>query len=223
MCEYHDMPRFAETGDGFYLDHPTLRRFIAQVDSLRSTYDDPHAIVSAIRPAFTKLLADLDWLSPQFMNPVEQSGMGSGIGMWLLYKAPDDSLAFSSLVVPPGAQTPVHDHLAWGIVGLYRGEQDEEVFVRKDDGSDAGLAVLELAEAKRLAPGDCYELLPENDIHRVRTTSDVASISLHLLGNNNGCIWRHQFMPDRMAVKPFKSGWLNVPCNDDVLDRDSSD
>jgi hypothetical protein len=74
---------------------------------------------------------------------------------------------------------------------------------------------IDLAEAKKLSPGDLYELLPENDIHRVRTTSEVASISLHLLGNNNGCIWRHQFRPEERAVKPFKSGWLNVPCDEE--------
>jgi predicted metal-dependent enzyme (double-stranded beta helix superfamily) len=215
MCDFHEAANTAASADGFYLDHPTHRRFIERVNEIRATQDDPHAIVAAVRPAFEELLADPDWLSPNFMASVATSGMGSGIGMWLLYKAPDDSLAFSSLVVPPGAQTPVHDHLAWGIVGLYRGTQDEDVFIRRDDGADEHVAVLELAEAKRLTPGDLYELLPENDIHRVRTTSETASVSLHLLGNNNGCIWRHQFSPEEQAVKPFKSGWLNVPCDEE--------
>jgi predicted metal-dependent enzyme (double-stranded beta helix superfamily) len=106
----------------------------------------------------------------------------------------------------------VHDHLAWGIVGLYRGTQDEDVFQRRDDGSDEASCDLELVEAKGLVPGDLYELLPENDIHRVRTTSDVTSVSLHLLGNDNGCIWRHRFHPDEGRIEPFKSGWLNVDC-----------
>ncbi len=216
MCEFHAAAADdSATGDGFFLDHPTHRRFIERVNEIREGEDNPHRIVAAIRPAFDELLADPTWLASRFMEPVENSGMGSGIGMWLLYKAPDDSLAFSSLVVPAGAQTPVHDHLAWGIVGLYRGTQDEDVFVRRDDGSEEGVAVLDLAEAKKLSPGDLYELLPENDIHRVRTTSEVASISLHLLGNNNGCIWRHQFRPEEQAVKPFKSGWLNVPCDEE--------
>jgi predicted metal-dependent enzyme (double-stranded beta helix superfamily) len=132
--------------------------------------------------------------------------------MWLLYRAGDGGLAFSSLVVPPGAQTPVHDHLAWGLVGLYRGRQDEDVFTRTDDGATEDRAVLNLASKNALTPGDLYELLPENDIHRVRTTSDVTSVSLHLLGNDNGCIWRHRFHPDEGRVEPFKSGWLNVEC-----------
>ena len=26
--------------------------------------------------------------------------------------------------MPPGSSTPIHDHLAWGLVGLYRGTQE---------------------------------------------------------------------------------------------------
>jgi len=215
MCEVHEVADRSGTEDGFYLDHPTHRRFIERVNEIRARESDPRVIVAAIRPVFEALLSDPEWLSQDFKEPVANSGMGSGIGMWLLYKAPDDSLAFSSLVVPAGAQTPVHDHLAWGVVGLYEGTQDEDVFARRDDGSKDGVALLDLIEAKRLVPGDLYELLPENDIHRVRTTSATTSISLHLLGNNNGCIWRHQFKPEERAVKAFKSGWLNLPCDDE--------
>jgi predicted metal-dependent enzyme (double-stranded beta helix superfamily) len=149
------------------------------------------------------------------MEPKEGSGMGGGIGMWLLYRAGDGSLAFSSLVVPPAAHTPVHDHLAWGVVGLYRGNQDEVVYTRTDDGSTDDVANLETQERRSLVPGDMYQLLPENDIHEVTTTSEVTSVSLHLLGNDNGCIWRHRYHPSEDRVEPFKSGWLNVPCNEE--------
>ena len=168
--------------------------------------------MQAITPHFTTLLDTPGWLPDEFMEPKEGSGMGSGIGMWLLYRAGDGGLAFSSLVVPSGASTPVHDHLAWGLVGLYRGEQDEVVFTRTDDGSSEAEARLEATEQRQLEPGDLYELMPENDIHQVRTTSSVTSVSLHLLGNDNGCIWRHRFHPEEHRVEPFKSGWLNVPC-----------
>jgi predicted metal-dependent enzyme (double-stranded beta helix superfamily) len=132
--------------------------------------------------------------------------------MWLLFRAGDGNLAFSSLVVPPGASTPIHDHLAWGLVGLYRGVQDETVYTRTDDARTADTATLETMTRRSLKPGDLYELLPETDIHEVTTTSDVTSVSLHLLGNDNGCIMRHRFYPAEERVEPFKSGWLNVPC-----------
>lgn len=210
MCQIFDAP---PTGaDEFYVDSPAMRAFIDRCNAIRASGRDSSEIVDAIRPHFTELLADPDWLPAEFQEPMENSGMGSGIGMWLLYRAGDGGLAFSSLVVPPGAQTPVHDHLAWGIVGLYRGMQEEVVYRRVDDGRIEDRAVLDVREERAIAPGDMYELLPETDIHRVVTISDVTSVSLHLLGNDNGCIWRHRFLPDEDRVEPFKSGWLNVPC-----------
>ncbi|MEA2594165.1 MAG: 3-mercaptopropionate dioxygenase [Thermomicrobiales bacterium] len=201
--------------DEYALDSPRLRQFIEAVKTIRTSYDDPKAIIAAIRPHFEALLADQAWLPTMYQEPHPEGGMGSGIGTWLLYRTTDGSLALSSLVVPPGAQTPVHDHLAWGLVGLYRGEQDEEVFARNDDGSSEDHAQLEVIARNHLKPGDFYELLPEVDIHRVKTTSDVTSVSLHLLGIDNGCIWRHRFLPEEERIVPFKSGYVNVACEQD--------
>ena len=201
--------------DEWLIDAPLMSDFINEVNAIRRTASDPRAAVAAIRPHFAKLLADPQWLPSQYQEPAAgESGMGSRIGMWLLYRAGDGGLAFSALVLPAGAQTPVHDHLAWGLVGLYKGEQAEEVFARHDHGEQAGHAELAVSERNLLKPGDFYELLPENDIHRVRTTSDVTSVSLHLLGNDNGCIWRHRVEPEAQQVLPFKSGWLNVECRE---------
>src|SRR3954465_2976033 len=152
--------------DEFVVDNPRLRAFIDAVSRIRHERDDPTEVIAGIRPHFAELLADKDWLPQEYQEPVEERGMGSGIGTWLLYRAGDGSLALSALVVPPGAQTPVHDHLAWGLVGLYRGTQDEEVYERIDDGSDEDRAVLKTIEQNALVPGDFYELMPSNDIHR---------------------------------------------------------
>jgi predicted metal-dependent enzyme (double-stranded beta helix superfamily) len=199
----------------YLVDSPRMKSFIESVRFLRTQHDDPRQIVAAIRPHFDELMKDKTWLPEKYQEPSEDGGMGQGIGTWLLYRDLDGSLAFSSLVVSPGRQTPVHDHLAWGLVGLYRGTQDEDVFERVDDASVDGRAELTLTEKRDLVEGDFYELFPENDIHRVRTTSDVTSVSLHLLGIDNGCIWRHRFEPDDDRVDPFKSGYINVDCATD--------
>jgi predicted metal-dependent enzyme (double-stranded beta helix superfamily) len=200
------------TTDEYIVDNPRLRSFIEKVKEIRKSDDDPKAIIAKIRPHFEELLADQTWLPETYQGPFEGSGMGSGIGSWLLYRTTDGSLALSSLVVPPGAQTPVHDQLAWGLVGLYAGEQDEEVFKRRDDETSDGHAELEVVARNQLKPGDFYDLLPELDIHRVKTTSDITSVSLHLLGIDNGCLWRHRFYPEEAKVEPFKSGYVNVDC-----------
>src|SRR5919206_4816440 len=118
--------------DEYVLDTPTVRAFIADVRAAIATAASPEDACDAIRPRFAALLADPDWLAPEYPRDAPQSGMGGGIGQWLLFRAADRSLTLFSLVVPPDAQTPVHDHLAWGLVGLYQGTQDEEIYAQRD-------------------------------------------------------------------------------------------
>jgi predicted metal-dependent enzyme (double-stranded beta helix superfamily) len=194
--------------DELVLDTPVVRGFLDEVRAAIETASSPADACEAIRPRFAELLADEDWLPAEYQAPVPDSGMGGGIGQWLLYRAGDGSLSLFALVVPPDAATPVHDHLAWGLVGLYRGTQDEEVYAERPNG-------LELVERRALVPGDFYALIPPtDDIHRVRTTSPEPSVSIHLLTNDTGCVWRHQFDPDSGARKPFRSGWVNVDCDE---------
>jgi len=192
--------------DEYLLDTPVVREFVAEVRAAIAEAPSPEAACEAIRPRFAELLADPDWLPERFQEGNPESGMGGGIGQWLLYRAQDRSLTLFALVVPPGSQTPVHDHLAWGLVGLYRGTQDEEIF------SEA----VEPIERRALAPGDFYALLPpRDDIHRVKTTSDVTSVSIHLLTNDTGCVWRHAYDPESRAATPFRSGYVNVACEEE--------
>jgi predicted metal-dependent enzyme (double-stranded beta helix superfamily) len=198
----------AAPADEYVLDTPTVRAFIAGVRSAIAGAASPGAACDAIRPAFSRLLADPGWLAPEYARDAPESGMGGGIGQWLLFRAGDRSLTLFSLVVPGGSQTPVHDHLAWGLVGLYRGTQDEEIYAGEAE-------ALTLRERRALKPGDFYALLPpRDDIHRVRTTSPETSVSLHLLTNDTGCVWRHAFDEGTGEARPFRSGYVNVDCAD---------
>jgi predicted metal-dependent enzyme (double-stranded beta helix superfamily) len=190
----------------FVLDTPVVRAFVAGVRAAVAASESAASACAAIQPAFAELLADDEWLPAAYQADAPASGMGGGIGQWALFR--DDDLSLFSLVVPPEAATPIHDHLAWGLVGLYRGTQDEEIY-RHEDGE------LRLVERRALAQGDFYELLPPwNDVHRVRTTSPVTSVSIHLLTNDTGCVWRHRYHEDG-AVEPFRSGYVNTECLED--------
>ena len=194
--------------DEYVLDTPTVRQFLTTVRESIAAAGSPEEACTAIRPRFAELLADPDWLPGEYRESDPESGMGGGIGQWLLFRAADRSLSLFSLVVPPGSETPVHDHLAWGLVGLYQGTQDEDIYAERDGG-------LELLESRSLRPGDFYELIPpQDDIHRVRTTSAETSVSIHLLTNDTGCVWRHTFDPESGERAPFRSGYVNVDCNE---------
>jgi predicted metal-dependent enzyme (double-stranded beta helix superfamily) len=196
-------------GDEYLLDTPVVRQFVAAVRASIDAASSPQEACAAIRPRFAELLANQDWLPAEYRESAPESGMGGGIGQWLLFRAADGSLSLFSLVVPAGSETPVHDHLAWGLVGLYAGTQDEDIYGERNGG-------LELLQSRSLEPGDFYELIPPtDDIHRVRTTSDETSVSIHLLTNDTGCVWRHRYDPDSGEREPFRSGWVNVPCDED--------
>ena len=192
----------------FVLDTPVVRSFIRDVRTAFTSAPSPEAACETIKPRFARLLADPDWLPSEFRAAAPDSGMGGGIGQWLLCRARDGSLSLFSLVVPPAAQTPVHDHLAWGLVGLYEGTQDEEVYARRT-------GALALVAQRSLVAGDFYALIPpREDIHRVRTTSAHPSVSIHLLTNDTGCVWRHAYDLASGDAVPFRSGYVNVACDE---------
>ena len=152
-----------------------MREFVADVREAIAAAPSPEQACDALRPRFAELLADPDLLPARYRAAAPESGMGGGIGQWL----------------------------------LYRGTQDEEVYAERNGG-------LDLVDQRALEPGDFYVLIPpRDDIHRVRTTSAEPSVSIHLLTNDTGCVWRHQFDPESGERKPFRSGWVNVDCDDD--------
>src|SRR6266581_6453773 len=194
--------------DEFLVDSPLVHGFVAETRDVVSRQLGPADACELIRPRFAELLSADGWLPDRFQEPAPESGMGGGIGQWLLFRAGDASLSLFSLVVPAGAETPVHDHLAWGLVGLYRGTQDEEIYAERG-------GALELVEQRSLERGDFYVLIPpRDDIHRVRTTSTETSVSIHLLTNDTGCVWRHAWDTASGQARPFRSGYANVPCDD---------
>ena len=211
MCDFgqpHQHPAF-----GFLVDVPEIRALVDETRRCTAEIADTAARLEALKPAFARLLAAERWLPVEYASPDFSSGMGSGIGQYALYRAEDGSLTLFSLVIPSGAETPVHDHLAWGLIGVYRGRQQETIYRRLDEGRDETKAVLEVSRTQTMDIGQFYSLLPPlDDIHYVKTLSDEPSVSIHLLANDTASVWRHRFEPATGEVKAFRSGYSNAPC-----------
>jgi predicted metal-dependent enzyme (double-stranded beta helix superfamily) len=200
----------------FVHDHPRVREFVAHVHDVAADHEAVPALLDALEPAFEDLLADDDWLPERYRrlppDDYDDMGeMGDDIAQWLLYRE-GQRLALFTLVLPHGASTPVHDHLAWGLVGLHGGRQRETFYRRTDDGASDRADLVEV-RSEEMSRGDYYRLVPpENDIHSVETVSTEPSVSVHLLGADVGCIERHAYDPGAGAVDPFVSGYTNVAC-----------
>ncbi len=182
--------------------------FIAGVERIVAKDDDRRDTIEQLKPSFAALLADPTWLHPDYRHPVAGKFV-----QYAIYRAADASLSLMAMVVPPGVATPVHDHQAWGLVGVYQGRQREKVYRRRDDGSRPHFADLVQVAENILTPGDITTLLPpEGDIHMIETISEEPSISIHLLGNDIGCEHRHRYDVERKTVHRFKSGYINTSC-----------
>ncbi len=214
MCDFGQPHHHHPARDfGFLVDVPEVRALVDETRRLTGEIADTAARVDALRPAFGKLLAADDWLPKAYAEPDLNSGMGSGIGQYALYRAENGSLCLFSLVIPAGAETPIHDHLAWGLIGVYRGMQSETVYRRLDDGLDESRAKLEIARKQTVKRGEFYTLLPPlDDIHYVRTVSRGPSVSIHLLANDTACVTRHRFDAAAGTVTAFRSGYSNANC-----------
>ena len=82
--------------DEWVLDTPVVRRFVG---SVRATVERSASAGEACRllePSFRELLAGPDWLPQRFQEDAPESGMGGGIGQWLLFRAADRSLSACS-------------------------------------------------------------------------------------------------------------------------------
>lgn len=180
-----------------------LLDFVAAMTRLvESGPADEARLLQGAAPLMKALVAYDDWLPEAMAVPHPQYYQ-----QHLLYGDPLDRFSLVSFVWGPGQKTPVHDHTVWGIIGMLRGSECGQAYVRGSDGrvSPHGPEV-------RLMPGELDRVSPQiGDIHLVRNAyDDQVSISIHLYGGNIGRIKRHVFVPESGEVKDFISGYSNA-------------
>jgi 3-mercaptopropionate dioxygenase len=111
------------------------------------------------------------------LTAAERDGSPDGYVCHTLHTEPDGSFSVCALVWRPGQQTPVHDHVAWCVVGVLQGAEYEELFALRDGGT-----ALEQVESRVNGTGDVSGFAPPGDIHRVTNHGDCVAISLHIYG-----------------------------------------
>lgn len=180
-----------------------LLEFVAAMTRLaEQDAGDEALLLEQAAPLMRALIAQDDWL-PEAMAVSHPTYYQQH----LLYGDPLDRFSLVSFVWGPGQKTPIHDHTVWGIIGMLRGAECGQRYVRSDAG---GLIAQGPEEA--LHPGEIDIVSPaRGDIHVVRNAlADQVSISIHLYGGNIGRIQRHVFAPDTGAPKAFVSGYSNA-------------
>ncbi|MFG1796266.1 cysteine dioxygenase [Nocardia sp. NPDC049149] len=101
----------------------------------------------------------------------------------LVHTEPDGSFSVVAIVWRPGQQTPIHDHVAWCVAGVYEGAESEQRFELRGAGPTARLVVV--ADVVNDAGSACG-FAPPGDIHLVRNSGTSTVISIHIYGANIG-------------------------------------
>ena len=93
--------------------HTAFAEFVRDAEA---SIHDPDAIAERLR----SLLAEDGWLAPEHQAPGTDS-----YRQHLLHVSSCRGLSVVALVWRPGQATPIHDHVSWCVVGVYRGLERE--------------------------------------------------------------------------------------------------
>ena len=178
-----------------------LRTFVTDLGALLdAAWDDEAWILHDGAELLRELVSADDWLPLPYAapDPVRYR-------QYLLHCDSRERFSVVSFVWGPGQATPVHDHTVWGLVGVLRGAELSQGYIRE------GGALRPAGRVQRLEAGDVEVVSPRvGDIHRVANAHvDQTSISIHVYGANIGAVRRSTF-DDGGRSKPFISGYSNT-------------
>lgn len=147
---------------------PAFASFVQDAERL---IDDPHAIAERLK----ELLAADGWLAPEHRLPGRDA-----YRQHLLHVSPSRRLSVAALVWLPGQRTPIHDHVSWCVVGVYRGVESETRYRLVTRGGERFLQPVGVVEA----PAGHVEALvpPAENIHAVHPGAGGKTISIHVYG-----------------------------------------
>ena len=178
-----------------------MSQFIEDVHRIMDSGQERAVIVTQVEPLLRRVMERDDLLNDEF-----KTDLGDGRYSYSFFGNDDTSLTVTAPAFLPGRPTPVHDHLTWGVIGVYSGMQKTTRYRRKDDRTEEGKADLEVVEDNVLTRGATYPLLPPDDIHRIEALGDEPGISIHVLGTDLRHQSRHIFHPDEGTVEDWEGG-----------------
>ena len=139
--------------------------------------EDREAAVRRLQPLLARALDGPGWTDEQYATTDSE-----GRPLFTYYLDPSEGLLVYGVVFRKGRPTPVHDHVTWGLIGVYSGEQRTTRYYRRDDGAVPGRCQVELMADEVLSHGATYPLLPPHDIHRIEVMEPGEGLSIHVLG-----------------------------------------
>jgi len=139
----------------------SLQAFIADCRGRAAQCAHAAIAVEAIAPVMHRFMREAE----RFMKPEHFRADPEHYARNAVYIAPEQDLSLFALVWTPGQWTPIHDHVSWCVVGVYRGVEQETRYELVERGGREYLHAVETIDAH---PGHVEALIPPaENIHVV--------------------------------------------------------
>jgi len=151
----------------------TLSDFVQQVTRIADSPDAPQQVAPILRAALA---------NPVLLEAPHREPGADRYRQHLLHVDAAGRFSVVALVWGAGQATPIRDHVAWCVVGVYEGREREITYAAPPDGS--GDEVIRAA-VRECEAGEVVWLAPERpNIHRVENGGDSIAISIHVYGTD---------------------------------------
>ncbi len=135
---------------------------------------------------------------------------GLEVTTYLLHAAPDGVDSIAALVFRPHARTPMHDHQAWVVWGVYSGRERESRFERRDRGPGRFPELVALFTKVLPDDGTSFIPAPPADLHVVENLGDTESVSIHVHSTDISNQVRNSYDTTKETIVPFVQSYVRA-------------
>lgn len=180
-----------------------IQRFIKDLAAIVSQGGTEKEVTAKVAEHLAPILTEPDLLPPEQMVMKDR-----GYAMYPVHVAEDGSFSIAAMVLDVGQVTPIHDHGTWGVIGIYKGAEHEERFLREEAVPLDQPARIQILPSNTVTAGHVHICCTsDKDIHRVRCGTAEPCVGIHVYGADIGTMKRHSYNLGTGMAKTFVSGW----------------
>lgn len=156
-----------------------LHRFLTEILDLvegASHEAEQWDYLPQIRMRVRQLITNSYWVQTQYLEPCPKTGFA----ILTLYDEIGYPLTIQNVTFAPGVVSPIHNHGAWGVVGVLKG-QEKHKFWRPCNDPEFPSKIEQTGE-KIIHPGDILSFTP-GAIHSVEAIGEEPAVTFHLYGD----------------------------------------
>jgi predicted metal-dependent enzyme (double-stranded beta helix superfamily) len=151
--------------------------FTEDLENIVHSADSYKNLINASSESMRKLLANNDLIDNNFISQLLEGSTDCTV-----YKSNSNGFVVQVFVWEGGAQTPIHDHDTWGIMGIYRNQLKVTEYALKPL-EQPGTFYLDQTQTFIADPGAvCYLIPPDEEIHQIINPTETLSVSIHVYG-----------------------------------------